>query len=504
MKTLEALGALSVELAGSPLSADDAACLAGLTVQQGLSVPAQCELVFRGTDAEFGDRAAVLAGLSASVSLDGRNVFEGEITAIEHACTADGAREIRIRAYDPLHRLRKRQPVEVRNDIDAGELCRRFAGDLGLSTEIMASGPRWPRLAQWCQTDLDLLTDTARRAGLFFAVHEGSLHLFTLEGFGDAVSLRLGDDLLEAVIEVNADRAWAEVAATGWDPATGARFQSTAGSPRSGRTAGASVSTSDVGGESRRTLVNSPVPASDHVEARAQGALDCATANAVTVRGVAFGHPELHPGGKVDLVGVHAHGAGTYVITTVSHTLDAERGFLSEFSSEVPRHERPASMALVAPGVVDRVDDPDEQGRVTVRLPGYDDIETGWMRVMLPGAGATKGFVALPDEGDEVLVLMPEGDPSSGIVLGGLFGTDGVPDTGIVDRRVRRQSWRSPRGHYMEIDDDLKRLTLMNANGTFIRLADDRLVIESVTDVDLTARGKTITITAGAVDFRKG
>ena len=504
MRTVEALGSLTVELAGAVLRAEDAACLAALSVHQGLSIPAQCELHFRGTNADFGDRAALFAGLTTSITLDGEELFEGEVTAVEHLCTADGGREIRVRAYDPLHRLRKRQPVEVRNDMDAGELARRFAADVGLAAEVTASGPRWARLAQWFQTDLDLLTATARRAGLFFAAWDGALHLFTLEGLGEPVRLRLGDDLLEAAVEVNADLAWSEVAATGWDPSTGARFESTAGSPRSGRTAGASVKTTDVGGEARRTLVHTSVPAIDHVEADAQGALDLATANAVTVRGVAYGHPELHPGGKVELIGVHAHGAGTYVVTGVTHTLDAERGFLSEFSTEVPRHERPVPVALVAPGVVDRVDDPAGQGRVTARLPGYSDIETGWMRVMLPGAGATKGFVALPDEGDEVLVLMPEGDPSSGIVLGGLFGTDDVPDTGIVDRRVRRQSWRSPRGHYVEIDDDLKRITLTNANGTFIRLADDRLLIESVTDVDLTAKGKTITITAGAVDFRKG
>jgi len=521
MNTVEGLGAISIDVAGAALRPEDAQCLAGVSVRQVLSLPSQCELVFHGTGDEFGDRASLLAGLTMEVAYDGSTVFKGEITAIEHAYTPDGAREIRLRAYDPLHRLRKRQPVEIRNDVDAGELCRQFASDIGLDADVAESGPRWPKLAQWYQTDLDLLAETARRAGLFFTAWDGAVHLFTLEGFGDAVGLRLGDDLLEATFEVNADRAWSEVAASGWDPTTGARFTATAGSPRSGREVDARVAMSDVGGEDRRTLVNALVPAGDHVDAEAQGALDCAAANAVTVHGVASGHPELHPGGRVDLSGVHAKAAGVYVVTEVVHTLDPERGFLSEFSTEVPFRRRPAPVALVAPGVVDRVDDPDSQGRVTVKLPGYSDIETGWMRVILPGAGATKGFVALPDEGDEVLVLMPEGDPAAGIVLGGLFGTADVPDTGIVDRRVRRQSWRSPKGHYVEIDDDKSRLTMTNANGSTICLADDELSIKNfndseisfrkdklsivaMTDVDITASGKTITITAGAVDFRNG
>jgi phage baseplate assembly protein V len=504
MKTTAALGELTVEVAGAALRPGDADCLAGLRVRQALSLPAQCELTFTGTDDDFSERAALFLGLSLVVRGGKGDLFEGEVTAVEHAYAPDAGRAVRLRAYDALHRLRKRQPVEVRNDVDAGELCRQFAGDIGLSAEVAEAGPRWPRLAQWSETDFDLLAETARRAGLFFAVWDGSLQLFTLAGVGDAIALRLGDDLLEASVEVNGDRAWSEVSATGWDPGTGARFDASAGSARSGRTADAAVTTRDVGGEPKRTLVNAPVPAGAHVEAEAQGELDQATANAVTVRGVAQGNPALHPGCKVELAGVHARVAGTYVVAEVIHTVDPERGYLSEFSSEVPVRRRPAAAALVAPGVVDRVDDPDSQGRVTVKLPGFQDIETGWMRVMLPGAGATKGFVALPDEGDEVLVLLPHGDPSAGIVLGGLFGVEDVPDTGIVDRRVQRQSWRSRHGHYLEIDDEQKRITVKHANGSMVRLGDDRVSIKTVTDLEIDAAGHTITITAAAVDFRKG
>ena len=114
------------------------------------------------------------------------------------------------------------------------------------------------------------------------------------------------------------------------------------------------------------------------------------------------------------------------------------------------------------------------------------------------------GFVALPDEGDEVLVLLPRGDPAAGIVLGGVFGQEDVPDTGIVDRRVQRQSWRSRKGHYLEIDDDQERMTFAHANGSLLRLPKDKVSLVAKTDFEIVAAGQTITITAGAVDFRKG
>ena len=43
-------------------------------------------------------------------------------------------------------------------------------------------------------------------------------------------------------------------------------------------------------------------------------------------------------------------------------------------------------------------------------LATYGDLETGWIEVMSVGAGEGKGLVALPDEGDRVLVLLSHGD----------------------------------------------------------------------------------------------
>ena len=504
MKAIAGIGGLTVSINGDELDAEAAACLGALRIRHALSLPAQCELRFQGVLDPLADKAGGFLGSALRVRAEDGTVFEGEVTAIEYEYSPDGGRELRVRGYDVLHRLRKRQSVEFRENIDTGELARQLAGDLGLSADVAEAGPRWPRLAQWYQTDFDLLAGAAARAGLYFAAWDNTLSLFTLDGVGDAVSLTLGEELLEASFELNADRAWSEVAATGWDPGSGERFEESAGSARSGRSVKVPAGTADLGGEARRFLLNAQAPAAAHVSAGAQGELDRAAANALIVRGVAAGRTDLWPGSKVKLDGIHRSVAGTYVVAEVVHSLDAERGFLSEFSSEVSVAGHGLPMSVVAPGIVARVDDPDKQGRVSVKLPGYQSIETGWMRVLLPAAGADKGFIALPDEGDEVLVLLPNGDPAMGIVLGGLFGKEKVPDTGIAGRRVKRQAWRSPKGHYLEIDDEKDRLSFLHANGSTLRMAKDKFTLKAATDLDISAPGKKIKITASAVDFQNG
>ena len=71
------------------------------------------------------------------------------------------------------------------------------------------------------------------------------------------------------------------------------------------------------------------------------------------------------------------------------------------WSSSRPR-PRPSSSATQArrrrSASSPTADDPDGLGRVTVELPGYGDVETDWREVLVPGAGAGKGIVAIPDE----------------------------------------------------------------------------------------------------------
>jgi phage baseplate assembly protein V len=158
---------------------------------------------------------------------------------------------------------------------------------------------------------------------------------------------------------------------------------------------------------------------------------------------------------------------------------------------------------MVAPGIVERVDDPEKQGRVAVSLPTLPTVETEWMRVLLPGIGERAGMVTLPREGDEVLVLFPSGDMAAGVVLGGLFAGDNPPDFGVVNEKVQRYSWRTREGQRVELDEANNRLRLIIPNGSAITLGRDRFNIHAATDLEIAAPGRTIVIKAKAVDFQQ-
>src|SRR5207344_1382746 len=95
-------------------------------------------------------------------------LFDGEVTCVELARGADGTPISRVRAYDRLHRLRKRQTLRVFESVTAGQVAAALTEDLGLSVSG-EDGPRLGRVVQHRQSDFDLLTEVAARGGLLVA-----------------------------------------------------------------------------------------------------------------------------------------------------------------------------------------------------------------------------------------------------------------------------------------------------------------------------------------------
>lgn len=225
-----------LELDGRPVEAGLASALDRLEVTQALSMPAQCELTFANLPAGLAGPGTPELGASLTVAIAGRQpaLFDGDVTAIERVWHADRGRLLRVRAYDRLHRLRLRQTVRALVDLTPRDLAVLLAGEVGLTVIADEDGPRWARLVQDRQSDLRLLLETTERSGLHVLVRGADLHLVSLAGTGELVSLRLGETLLEASLELDAEPGVGAIVVTGWDAATMEAIEGEASTPRGG------------------------------------------------------------------------------------------------------------------------------------------------------------------------------------------------------------------------------------------------------------------------------
>jgi uncharacterized protein involved in type VI secretion and phage assembly len=159
--------------------------------------------------------------------------------------------------------------------------------------------------------------------------------------------------------------------------------------------------------------------------------------------------------------------------------------------------------------------DPDNQGRVKVRLPGLVDQGGNefWARLALTSVLPTRATVFVPDVGDEVLVVFERGDVRAPYIIGALWnGKDQPPasssDTGKdnKDRKILASPQMSTKHVNNTKDVTLEtpggqRITLSDASGT-VRLEDTNgnSVTLSASGVRINATAR-VTITASAVQI---
>jgi len=494
-----------VRLDGNMLVEEDAGTMEEVRVQQHLSLPTLCELAFLNPKGPLAVPESRLAGSKLRVEVVGHSdpLFAGDVTAVEYAYLPSGGVKVRVRGYDVLHRLRKRQPVRAHVQVTLLDLARELVADLGLSVEAPEPGPLWQRLIQHHQSDLGLLQEVAERCGLYLVLRGDVVHLITLRGLGETLALKLGESLLEVRIETNGDSACRTVSASGWDPWRIEQHEGRASTPRVGREVNIEVSPSCWGGTGEHTLTNETAQNDPQAEAFAQAELDRRIAREVTLWGVAEGDPRLLPGARVEIQGVADPVAGTYVLTSVTHTIERGKGFVSEILSVPPPPPDRAVSASMAVGMVTRVDDPENLGRVRVSLPALGNVETEWMAVLATAAGSAKGMVALPEVGDQVLVLLPRQDPAQGIVLGGLYGRKVPPDWGVEGGAVQRYTFLTRSGQKLRLDDSRKLVRLENSDGSYIELAPEKVRLHSEADLEVEAPGRSVVLRGSSVDFQK-
>jgi uncharacterized protein involved in type VI secretion and phage assembly len=512
-----------IEVDGLAMARDEAAALSHAVIRQGVSAPAQCELTFTGSSAT--DRLpGTLPGAALRIGIVGAepDLFEGDVTVVEHVYDAERGHGFRVRAYDRLHRLRKRQSQRALLELTPTELASELASGADLTVVSQREGPRWRRIVQARQSDLGLLVDVAEASGLYPCVRGGEVHLLTLEGSGSPVPLELGATLLEAEVEASAERALRQVRTLAWDPSRGELIDTEATASGIGRVVDIGADPGSVGGTGRLDLVDAATPSDERAVALAQAELDRRAADEVVLRGVAIGDPRLRPGAMVDVRGVNDAFRGRYVLTETTHTIDPVRGYLVELSTAAPRprtDEQPGPAVVL--GRVVGVEDPDGLGRIQVAFSALGDVESSWMQVVGVAAGTGKGLVALPDVDDLVLVVLIASDPAQGVVLGGLHGSSGPFDAGVVGASVKRYTLATPGGHRIRLDDDAghvrvedasggviemsdHRIALTDASGNTVELTADRVRIHSAAELVIEAPGNTVRIVGSAVDFETG
>jgi len=172
------------------------------------------------------------------------------------------------------------------------------------------------------------------------------------------------------------------------------------------------------------------------------------------------------------------------------------------------------------PAVVIDNKDPDDIGRVKVRIPRVGD-ET-WARIATLMAGNDRGTWFIPDVNDEVLVAFEEGTVGHAYVIGGLWSETSSPpekmDTNNNKKVLRSRNGvkitlddqsgqenfivETPGGQKITLKDGPGSLEIKDSNGNSVKLGTNGISVNASAKVTINA--SQVEVNSGAVTVNAG
>ncbi len=192
---------------------------------------------------------------------------------------------------------------------------------------------------------------------------------------------------------------------------------------------------------------------------------------------------------------------GEYLITSISHSATGLDKYSNQFEaipSGVEYLPEPViDMPLAQPQLATVLSntDPKKKGRVEVQFQWQTgDMKTAWIRVMTPDAGKSdlvgtnRGFVTIPEEGDQVMVGFRYNDPNRPFVMGSMFS--GSTGGGGGDANCTK-SLTTRSGATITINDDEGQghITISDPSGNVITLnGDETINISAPTKITMSSK----------------
>ena len=163
-------------------------------------------------------------------------------------------------------------------------------------------------------------------------------------------------------------------------------------------------------------------------------------------------------------------------------------------------------------GVITNVNDPENLGRVKIRVKGIldEDFETDWASVIYMATGQDAGQIFQIEEGDPVFVAFLNGDVDNPVWIGTRYTEKHKPPAEIKKGKKKRQRHiiktkkghilvmsdekkekyiqiKTEKGHLIKVDDKENEIIIKSKNGNIIHIDDvlQKIKIKSNMTIDV-------------------
>ncbi len=429
------MAAISVSIGGEALAHS---LLAAVEVRQKLNQHGWCQVVCRQTEDE---RLAIESYLGQGLTItadtedDGQvTVFDGFILNVALKYEIYGSYTARIEAVTRSYKMDLTERKAYYLEKTLTDIANQLAGNAGLQAVVEGPDMRPLNYVQYGETDFSFVNRLADDYGCWLRPTAEGIEI--KDQFGDTVDLSLRDEF--GLKEFTTRGALAAAFFNGshyhHHKMKSQSFQKVKDDPPFFGPIGPLVDA--VKGQSADlppgfVHQRSRVVTLDDYEKLLKKESVRSIGSSITAEGISS-QPKLCPGNKVQISGM-LDAEGLYGITAVTHTW-TPKGYANTFEcTPWQKYTNPDPPPLrrwhgLVPARVVEHNDPKKMGRIRIQYFWQEDGPAYWARMVTPHAGSDRGFMFMPEVGDEVVVGFEDGDPERPIIIGCLWnGVDQAP-----------------------------------------------------------------------------
>lgn len=461
--------------------------------------------------------ATFMPGSAVSISLgyDSTNteLFKGVITGQSLSLNGRSNSTLEVECQDSAAMLtigRKSCAYSQSTDSDA---ISQILSKAGLETDVTATSNTLAELVQYDCSDWDFIINRAEVNGMLVLALNGKVKVFNpLDQSAASVTLTHGVDLLGFDGALNALGQLDQVTASAWDPINRNLLTATASSSFAGPGNLTTKKLAQLMSQGDYGLQTAGAKTSDGLTGWAKAQVAKSELAKIIATATIAGRADLSAGQTVVLAGLGERFNGTHLVTGLRHdvqggdwrcelTLGHERHWFAEthnVNTPPAAGLLPGAQGLFN-GTVLKIDaDPDNQFRVQVEVPLFNDKNTGlWARLAQFYATDGQGAFFMPEVGDEVVLGFLNADPRYPVILGSLYGKNRKPNPALTpDAENSQKALYSKNGLYLLFNDKDKIITLSTPGGNKLVLDDKngqiQIIDQNSNSIQMDSNGITI------------
>lgn len=464
--------------------------------------------------------ASITVGIKATEQYrlsDEANEFFGVITNMRFVNDAAQMSRVVIEAKSPTWKMDQAELVRIFQQLNRENIAQQILGEYSLDFQISAGGGtdiQRDVTTQWMQTDWDFLIATILNETDRWLYYDGKALIVDVARSKSTVKLQLTRNVGSAELRLNSVQT--KFQQVGWSEAEKQRSavdKTSSPTSFSGMAQHAFRSSQELIGGVSVGLSDLSSKRSD-VDPNATAIQNDAIGKLVTCF-LQTNEPSIKLGNTVELTGMGAVYNGVYFVKKVTHKMDGDKGYYN-FIEAVPLESAKPPMfesesrydrSDMMPALVIDNKDPESRGRIKVKFFFSDQVESDWLPIAAPYAGADRGTYFLPEVGDEVLVGFIQGDSDHPVMLGALWnGRDKPKGDWVTDQNDKKVIYTRS-GHQLVFDDTSgsEKISIIDKTGknsividssqnTITVLADKDIVFKATENITFEA-GKNFSIT---------